>query len=346
MTQLLQKIDEENRYFSLQFEHTSIYCEDLLSFFLRSFNSPQNRISLGLETQLSDWEREKEALFQAFATEKLELIAANEAEIHYLKGQIGKMTGPRPQVIVAEEIMSDIEVQRASESFEVKIVPVETEIEPNRAFYTLFRTVSAHAEATNIDLDEAIAGLQRDFIGEKAGKQPFSVEKQPFSAGKQEKQVQTSFKYREMGLMMSMEEEISAVEGALRMEEAKSDKTESFERENDGIFELQYGAPSFDVSADRIILEKDTSDPNGAIRQLQTEPQEDLSVIQHYHTLEKDLEDEIRTNKLMQGQIQLLKEEIQQKDRQLMRLSEAKPQLNGEVLASAFQKLTKTLPNL
>jgi hypothetical protein len=58
------------------------------------------------------------------------------------------------------------------------------------------------------------------------------------------------------------------------------------------------------------------------------------------------LAEEIRTNSLFQQQLQLLKEELQQKEKQLLRLADQRLTANIELLTEAFMKLIKTLPQL
>lgn len=308
LSQLLGQVDTENTRLTRCVEHISAEMEDLLALCLRAAESRLSmpRSSLELDCQQSAWDREREVLFGQFAREKMELLASNEAEMQYLRSQLAKLT---------ENRQISPRIQEA--------VSTEAEELPNRAFYTLFRAISAYSETSKTDLDDVINTLQRYLVIQTAPI-PFSL------APCDTKEVQTSFRYLPQSFI-SLQEDISAIDGVLFSEEVREQVQQSFERSLSSSLVL---AP-FELSLD---LGTACSPP--------VQPA-DTHLLQHYHKLESDLAEELRTNSLFQQQLQLLKEELQQKDRQLQRLSEQQRlTANMDVLTEAFLKLTKALPQL
>lgn len=316
LSQLLSKIDTENSRLEGTIERISAEKEDIFALFLRTAESHPSlpRSSLEFDCQQTAWDREREVLFSQFAREKLELLASSEAEIQYLKSQVAKQAGNRQAVASIQEAIS-----------------TEAEEAPNRAFYTLFRAVSSHSERSKTDLDDVIATLQ-SYLASQSLPIPFSL-----SSG-DTKETQTSFKYLPQSFI-SLQEDISALDDVILSEEGV--EQESFEESVGSSISLS--AP-FDLSLD---LGTATSNPPVQLSTpAKAQPDTSLSLLHHYHKLETDLAEEIRTNSLFQQQLQLLKEELQQKDRQLLRLADQRLTANIELLTEAFMKLIKTLPQL
>jgi hypothetical protein len=316
LSQLLSKVDTENSRLAGTIERISAEKEDIFALFLRSVESRPSlpRSSLEFDCQQTAWDREREALFSQFAREKLELLASSEAEIQYLKSQVAKQAGSRLAVASIQEAVS-----------------TEAEEAPNRAFYTLFRAASAHSERSKIDLDDVIATLQ-SYLASQSAPIPFSL-----SSG-DTKETQTSFKYLPQSFI-SLQEDISALDDVLLSEEALDQ--ESFERSVGSSLSL---SPPFDLSLD---LGTACSNPPVKLPS-PAKPRSDTnaSLLHQYQKLESDLAEEIRTNSLFQQQLQLLKEELQQKEKQLLRLADQRLTANIELLTEAFMKLIKTLPQL
>lgn len=199
-------------------------------------------------------------------------------------------------------------------------VSTEAEEIPNRAFYTLFRAILAYSETSKTDLDDVITTLQKHLEPQIA---PVSFA----LASCDTKEVQTSFKYLPQSFL-SLQEDISVIDGVL-CSEVIEQAQQSFERSADS----SLGLAPFELSLD---LGTASSPVQPA----------DTQLLQHYQKLEKDLAEELRTNSLLQQQLQLLKEELQQKDRQFQRLTEQRLTVNLDVLTEAFIKLMKALPQL
>jgi hypothetical protein len=322
LTELFLRLDKEHDKLNLQLERTLAEMEDLRSSCLQGLPRKSSNIA-------GKWEREREILFQGFAREKLELKTAYEHELTALRTEMDRRHAHKLQPIAAEDLQSDCEIQMViGEDFAIEVVEEpEVAAAPDQAYLGLYQALCKRAEAEQRDVNELI---------------------EQFLAVNEGKQTQTSFKYGDPSYL-SMEEDISAVEGALRPDAGSEAHTESFEQAAASL-DLS-NLPSFDVS-EELETPKTKHLPelpflDKVVRKLQTEPREDFSLNQQYKSLQRDLEDEIQTNRLIEQQLQLLKEEIQQKDRLLQRLGQgAKPALSPEVLSNAFLKLIKSLPQL
>lgn len=322
LTELFLRLDKDHDKLNIQLERTLAEMEDLRSSCLQGLPRKSSNIA-------EKWEREREILFQGFAREKLELKTAYEHELTALRSEMESRNAHKLQPIAAEDLQSDCEIQMViGEDFAIEVVEEpEVAAAPDQAYLGLYQALCKRAEAEQRDVNELI---------------------EQFLAVNEGKQTQTSFKYGDPSYL-SMEEDISAVEGALRPDAGSEAHTESFEQAAASL-DLS-NLPSFDVS-EELETPKTKHLPelpflDKVVRKLQTEPREDFSLNQQYKSLQRDLEDEIQTNRLIEQQLQLLKEEIQQKDRLLQRLGQgAKPALSPEVLSNAFLKLIKSLPQL
>lgn len=320
LTELFLKLDGENEKLDLLLERSLAEAEDLRGCYRRE------QLRKGSAGQFK-WEREREILFQGFEREKSELKAAYEQDLSSLRAQIALPNRPK-QPIAAEDLESDTEIQLIEgEELTIEVAEEpEAASAPLQGCEALYQALCEKAAAENRDLTQIMQQLE---------------------ARCEFKQTQTSFKYGDPSYL-SMEEDISAVEGALRPDGGSEGHTESFEQAA-GSLGLSH-LPSFEVSEESTPKSKHLPELpflDKVVRKLQTEPREDLSVLQQCKSLQRELEDEIQTNRLMEQQLQLLKEEIQQKDRQLQRLGQdAKPTLSPEVLGNAFLKLIKSLPQL
>ena len=297
LTQLLHKIDAENRDFGVQIERMKAENEDLVGNFQRMLDVP--RASIEFEAQLSVWEQEREELLGRFTREKLELIASNEAEIQYLKSQLAKQQENRSNTSSTER-----------------------EETPNRAFYRLFRAVVEYSGKEKTEVDEVIRELEGVLVDRKTVG-PFGM------AAAETKETQTSFKYSPESFI-SLEEDISVISQALPGDVVFTHQSFNSHSGSEG---LPF-SPPFNISSDL---------GNESPALLSTKPN---PLFLQYQKLETDLADELRTNSLLQQQLQLLKEEIQQKDKILRRASEQKLTANLEVLTEAYMKLVKALPLL
>ena len=199
LTELFLRLDEENENLGLQVERTVAEMEDLRSCCRRE----QSRKSSDGQFK---WTQEREILFQGFNREKSELKAAYEQDVASLRAQIVHPTVSKLP-IAAEDVESDFEIQLI-EGEELAIeVAAEPEVTsaPSQGCEALFQALCEKAAAEQRDLREIMQHL---------------------GTGCEFKQTQTSFKYGDPSYL-SMEEDISAVEGALRPDAGSEDHTVS-----------------------------------------------------------------------------------------------------------------------